>query len=82
MHVITAIVKLDLPCAVLNNMAEFFCFVPDQHLFDAFGFVSIHIKMGSLPLLPGLLNAVPQLCQVNAALIVVVAQVIIPVKQP
>jgi len=25
---------------------------------------------------------VPQLCQVNAALVVVVAQVIIPVKQP
>lgn len=56
--------------------------MPYPYLFDAFGLVSIQIKMGSLPLLPRLLNAVPQLCQVNAALVVVVAQVIIPVKQP
>lgn len=57
-------------------------FLRDQYLFSAFGLVSIHIKVGSLPLLPRLLNAVPQLCQVNTALVVVVAQVIIPVKQP
>lgn len=47
-------------------------------LLDSLGLVGVDIKVGELPLLPGLLNAVPQLSQVQAALIAVVAQVIVP----
>lgn len=57
-----------------------------QYLFNTFGFVSINIKLSQLPLLPGLFDAVPQLCKVYATLVIVVTQIIVPVgidkKQP
>ena len=50
-----------------------------QYLLNSLGLVGLEVKVTALPQLPRLLYAVAKLSKIKAALVVVVAQVVIPV---
>lgn len=52
----------------------------DDYLIHRLGLVTLDVKLGCLPLLPRALNAIPDLCKPETALIVIIAQVIKPVQ--